>query len=51
MIAGTSTGGIIALGHGKTAADILQVYIERGNIFPPANALGRWYRLIRQGRR
>jgi uncharacterized protein len=54
MIAGTSTGGIIALGlgHRKTAADILQVYTERGgNIFPPTNSLGRWYRLIRQGRR
>jgi uncharacterized protein len=54
MIAGTSTGGIVALGlgYGKTAADILQVYAERGaNIFPPTNTLGRMHRYFRQSRR
>ncbi|MFX4589173.1 patatin-like phospholipase family protein, partial [Acinetobacter baumannii] len=32
MIAGTSTGGIIALGlgHGKLARDIRDIYVERG---------------------
>lgn len=38
LIAGTSTGGIIALGLsiGMTASDILKVYIEHGEeIFPP----------------
>jgi patatin-like phospholipase/acyl hydrolase len=59
LIAGTSTGGIIALGlaAGLTAADLLQLYIERGNdIFPPngPGLLGRlnrrlsaWARLLR----
>lgn len=54
MIAGTSTGGIIALGlaHGKTAAEIRDIYVERGgNIFPRVSELGRLYRLVRQGRR
>jgi uncharacterized protein len=53
MIAGTSTGGIIALGlgHGLTAAQIRDVYVERGgNIFPPTSKLGQLYRLLRQGR-
>src|SRR6266436_5462628 len=38
LIAGTSTGGIIALGlaGGLTAGDLRQLYLERGNeIFPP----------------
>lgn len=38
LIAGTSTGGIIALGLsiGMTASDILKVYVEHGEeIFPP----------------
>src|SRR5579872_2062552 len=51
MIAGTSTGGIIALGlgHRKTAREIRDVYIERGGlIFPPAGPFGR---LLRRGRR
>lgn len=54
MIAGTSTGGIIALGlaHGMTAANVLEIYVERGgNIFPPTSKLGRLCRLIRQGQR
>ena len=44
MIAGTSTGGIIALAlaHGKTGADIRDVYLERGGlIFPPTSKPGR----------
>lgn len=47
MIAGTSTGGIIALGlaHGLTAAAVRDVYVEKGGlIFPPRNAVGRWIR-------
>ena len=59
LIAGTSTGGIIALGLGAglRAADIQGLYIERGNkIFPPDRAgpvgvarrgtrwLSKWFR-------
>lgn len=47
MIAGTSTGGIIALGlaKGLSAAQIRDVYVERGGlIFPPTNIFGRWLR-------
>jgi patatin-like phospholipase/acyl hydrolase len=54
MIAGTSTGGIIALGlaSGLTAAQIRDVYLERGNfIFPPTGKLGRLLRLVRRGHR
>jgi len=54
MIAGTSTGGIIALGlaHGRTAAEIRDVYVERGdNIFPPPTRIGRLVRLLRRGHR
>ncbi len=54
MIAGTSTGGIIALGlaHGHTAAQVRDVYLERGGlIFPPTSQLGRLVRLVRQGHR
>ena len=59
LIAGTSTGGIVALGlaAGLTAADLRQLYIERGNdIFPPHGPghIGRlsrrfsaWRRLLR----
>lgn len=51
MVAGTSTGGIIALalGAGMTAAAIRDVYVERGGIiFPP----GSWpVRCMRQLRR
>lgn len=52
MIAGTSTGGIIALalGHGRAAATIRDVYVERGGvIFPPASPAGRIYRLLKRG--
>src|SRR3979411_1830181 len=46
LIAGTSTGGIIALGLGAgyTARELLALYVERGcEVFPPLadNALGR----------
>lgn len=44
LIAGTSTGGIIAigLGAGLTATEILQLYLEDGReIFPPRGRLGR----------
>ncbi|MET3646285.1 patatin-like phospholipase/acyl hydrolase [Phyllobacterium ifriqiyense] len=47
MIAGTSTGGIIALGlaKGLTAGRIRDFYVEKGPlIFPPTNAIGRIYR-------
>ena len=39
MIAGTSTGGIIALAlaHGMTAAEGLKIYSDRGNRIFPAN--------------
>lgn len=59
LIAGTSTGGIIALGlaAGLTAADLRELYRLRGNeIFPPfgAGPIGRigrrvnsWRRLLR----
>lgn len=56
MIAGTSTGGIIALalGAGMTAAAIRDIYIERGGlIFPPRGWVGRqllqFRRLVRYG--
>ena len=51
LIAGTSTGGILALGlaHGKTAREIRDIYVERGGlIFPPASPIGR---LLRRARR
>ena len=51
MIAGTSTGGIIALGlaHGLRSSEILQFYIERGGlIFPDANILVRILRAFRR---
>ena len=44
LIAGTSTGGIIAigLGAGFTACELRDLYIERGcEIFPPLNWMGR----------
>jgi len=54
MITGTSTGGIIALGlaHGRTAAEIPDVYVERGgNIFPPPTRVERLVRLVRKSHR
>lgn len=51
MIAGTSTGGIIALGlaKGLTASEIRDIYVERGgNIFPPASRIGRLWRQLRR---
>ncbi len=51
MIAGTSTGGIIALGLGAElrAVDILKLYTERGGvIFPPGNLASRAARKLRR---
>ncbi|TAY52944.1 CBASS cGAMP-activated phospholipase [Rhizobium leguminosarum] len=50
MIAGTSTGGIIALGlaSGKTAKEISAIYTERGEyIFPKPNRLVGWWKSLR----
>lgn len=51
LIAGTSTGGILALGFGAgyPATELLKLYVERGNeVFPPypENWLGRLLRRI-----
>jgi patatin-like phospholipase/acyl hydrolase len=56
LIAGTSTGGIIALGlaAGLTAADLLKLYAERGSeIFPPLGPglVGHMRRRIKAWRR
>ena len=50
MVAGTSTGGIIALAlaHGMTAQQALQIYLDRGgDIFPRLRGWRRWLRAIR----
>lgn len=50
MIAGTSTGGIVALGlaHGMTAKQVLEIYTERGDtIFPAPKGLGGLMKSIR----
>jgi len=50
MIAGTSTGGIIALAlaHGMTAREAVNIYLERGErIFPPTAGLGKLSRVLR----
>lgn len=50
MVAGTSTGGIIALAlaHGLTARQALRIYVERGDrIFPALNGWRKWYRILR----
>jgi hypothetical protein len=50
LIAGTSTGGIIALAlaHGLTAADALKIYVDRGErIFPTLRGWRRWARIVR----
>lgn len=50
MVAGTSTGGIIALAlaSGLTASQALQIYVERGErIFPRLSGWRRWRRLLR----
>ena len=56
LIAGTSTGGILALGlaAGLSAADLLKLYVERGcDIFPPGppGLVGRVVRRLRSWRR
>jgi patatin-like phospholipase/acyl hydrolase len=51
MIAGTSTGGIIALGlaFGLRASEIRDFYVERGGlIFPEAGFFGRIFRWVRR---
>jgi uncharacterized protein len=52
MIAGTSTGGIIALGlaHGRTASQIRDLYCgpAGARIFPPAGPVGRLFRRMRR---
>lgn len=51
LIAGTSTGGIIALGLGKglTAADITQMYLRNGErIFPAYGKIGQSLRYVRR---
>ncbi len=51
MVAGTSTGGIIALGlaFGLRGADVLNFYVERGGVvFPQAGFFGRIFRDVRR---
>lgn len=48
LIVGTSTGGILALGlaSGRTAQELLDMYMERGReIFPPGRIGRAWRRL------
>ncbi len=52
LVAGTSTGGILALGlgAGKSASEIRDLYMHRGpEIFPPVwdNILGRTWKAFR----
>jgi patatin-like phospholipase/acyl hydrolase len=50
MVAGTSTGGIIALalGSGMTGKEALDIYLDRGErIFPPVRRLGKAARFLR----
>ena len=54
LVAGTSTGGIIALalGKGLSAAQARDLYVERGGlIFPPLTAFGRAKRWLRRTQR
>jgi patatin-like phospholipase/acyl hydrolase len=47
LVAGTSTGGILALGLGAgyAAADLLNLYAERGcEVFPPLGRVRSWLR-------
>ena len=50
MVAGTSTGGIIALAlaKGLTAQDALRIYLDKGeDIFPPLVGTDRLIRLVK----
>lgn len=50
MVAGTSTGGIIALGlaTGLSASEVSKIYTERGEfIFPPPKKLTGWWRTLK----
>jgi uncharacterized protein len=47
LVAGASTGGILALGLGAgySAADLLDLYVRRGcEVFPPLGGLSAWVR-------
>ena len=49
LVAGTSTGGIIALAlaHGMSAQQALEIYLERGErIFPIRRGVKKWKRLL-----
>lgn len=49
LVAGTSTGGIIALAlaHGMSAQQALDIYVERGDrIFPIRRGVKKWKRLL-----
>jgi len=51
LVAGTSTGGIIALGLalGRTAADLLAFYQTRGGLIFPSTGVGqRWWSTLRR---
>ena len=51
LIAGTSTGGIIALGLGAglTARSLLDLYVNEGHrVFPPKQRTGGWLRKLSQ---
>ena len=51
LIAGTSTGGILALGLGLgiPPSEILKFYKQRGPvIFPMTRTIGKWHRSLRQ---
>lgn len=51
LVAGTSTGGILALGMGAgyTAANLLELYARRGGeVFPPVGRVRSWLRDKRQ---
>ena len=54
MVAGTSTGGIIALGlaHGLSGREVQRFYLERGHrVFPNPNPIVRGWRRIRRWHR
>src|SRR6478736_8862925 len=51
LVAGTSTGGIIALGLGAglSSAQLLDLYVQRGGeVFPPVGRVRSWMREIQR---